>query len=253
MICLTFDTDYMSASDMDYFLKTLQLPGQGTFFITEPYRDLHWGNHERAPHPFFKTGEEWSTTTEKLTREMDNPPKGIRTHSCAYIQPFGSYLHQAGYDYISVVTLPGEENLKPYRHPWGIWEIPIYYMDNMDFCMSINWPDYQHDPFNPQIIQNAIHGNGLYVFDFHPLHLAMNTPTYAYYGEVREKRIQNQDSAFNYTFDGYGTRNFYLELCQAMQDNGLVSRTCSQALAFYQNKENALSHQTQQPLLVTPS
>lgn len=237
MICLTFDTDYMMPSEMDYFLEELPLPGECTFFITEPYPNTNWKNHELAPHPFFQADEAWSVTTEKLVNQLSSQPKGIRTHSCAYIQPFGSYLNEAGYDYISVVTLLGKENLQPYRHPWGIWELPIYYMDNMDFCMSINWPDLQHAPFNPALIEKAIQGDGLFVFDFHPLHLALNTPSYDYYCRIREQRMQNQDSAFNYTFTGYGTRTFYLELCQAMQDYGIMSQTCSQALNAYRMLE----------------
>ena len=108
--------------------------------------------------------------------------------------------------------------LKPLRHPWGIWEMPIYYMDNMDFCLPMNWPDHAHVPFNPEVIRMALEEHGLYVFDFRALHIALNTRCHSDYLSVKERILSHGVSHFEAPFEGRGVRTFFLELCSAMQE-----------------------------------
>lgn len=230
MISLTFDSDYVSENDMARFLEEFDFPGTATFFLHKPY-SLSFGRHETQPHPFLKNTSEWEPQLEKLVSELGLKPTGIRTHSCAYTQPFGGYLAQRGYQYMSLATPLFQEGLAPYRHAWGIWELPIYYMDNLDFCMTKNWPTLKHLPFSPKLIEKAVHGNDLYLFDFHPLHIMLNTRRYEDYLAVRDKIISGENSAFNLACEGYGTRSFFLDLIRAMKSKGLASHSCAEVLA----------------------
>ena len=106
----------------------------------------------------------------------------------------------------------------------------MYYMDNSDFCMPMNWPGSEHQPFHRDVIRKAVAEPGLYVFDFHPLHIILNTRTYNDYLEVREAVRSGKTSAFDLAFAGYGTRAFFLDLCKEMERCGLKSSSCVEAL-----------------------
>jgi hypothetical protein len=235
MICLTFDTDYMLESDMEKFLRRFPIFGQATFFLWKPFSGVTWGNHELEPHPYLSQTRDWSYDTEELVKKLNIKPQGMRSHSCVYSHVFGVYLKKHDYVYTSMTTPLLQNNLCPYRHPWGIWELPIYYMDNMDFCMNQNWIDLDHIAFDVNIINRAIQGDSLYVFDFHPLHIILNTRTYEDYSLVRDEIVEKGNSPFNYSFDGRGTRTFFLELCQAMLDCGKPSLTCLEALKQFES------------------
>jgi hypothetical protein len=142
-------------------------------------------------------------------------------------------LAKQGYLYSSMVTLLYETNLKPYKHPWGLWEMPIYYMDNCDFCTPLNWPGSGHHPFHQDVIRKAVAEPGLYVFDLHPLHIILNTRTYNDYLAVREAVRSGKTSVFDLAFAGYGTRAFFLDLCKEMEQCGLRSYGCAETLRTY--------------------
>jgi hypothetical protein len=232
VICLTFDTDYMSAVDMQRFLKDYLFPGQGTFFLWKALDGVDWEGHEIEPHPYLSQTKAWSVELSDLVESLAIKPKGIRTHSCTYSQTFGVHLKNSGYEYMSIATPLLQQNLFPYRHPWGVWELPIYYMDNMDFCMSRNWTNLEYAPFDRNIIKKALSGEGLYVFDFHPLHIILNTRSFDDYESVKRGIISGEKSPFDYQdfFQGRGTRTFFQELCMEMHSLGVSSVTCLDAI-----------------------
>lgn len=236
MICLTFDTDWMTEASLSRFLKEFPLPGQGTFFSHEAFECLGVSNHEVCPHPFISDLGNWQQDLKSLSGRLGKPAHGVRPHSCVFSHMIGVGLSELGFEYVSQANNLFQDALFPFRHPWGVWELPIYYMDNMDFWTARNWPKLNHDPFSSELIQRAIVGNALYVFDFHPLHVALNTRTPDDYRAVKNKIIEENVSPFDLTFSGRGTRVFFEELCQAMRDGGNVSLTCSKALDVWRTE-----------------
>jgi hypothetical protein len=230
VICLTFDTDWMQDAELARFLSEFDIPGRATFFLHDTLPSVYGSRHELCPHPFFDDLENWEVTLSSRSRNLPNSPKGVRPHSCVFSHLIGVGLCKLGYQYVSQETNLFACGMAPHRHPWGIWEVPIYYMDNMDFCMRRNWPDINHEPFSRQIISNAISERGLYVFDFHPLHIALNTRTYEDYEAVKLKIINERASPFSLTAPGRGVRTFFTELCSAMKSSGMVSYSCWDAL-----------------------
>lgn len=229
VICLSFDSDYISQEDMQRFVQEFPFPGHATFFLHRKY-SVDFQGHERAPHPILAEAGDWMATVNTLVHELGITPVGVRTHSCVSSQTFSAMLAKQRYLYSSIVTLFYETGLKPYKHPWGLWELPMYYMDNSDFCMPMNWPGSEHQPFHRDVIRKAVAEPGLYVFDFHPLHIILNTRTYNDYLEVREAVRSSKTSAFDLAFAGYGTRAFFLDLCKEMERYGLKSSSCVEAL-----------------------
>jgi hypothetical protein len=80
------------------------------------------------------------------------------------------------------------------------------------------------------VIRVALEEDGLFVFDFHPLHIALNTRNHSDYVTVKERIVNDRVSPFELAFRGRGVRSFFLELCSAMGDHGCYSNGCWDAL-----------------------
>jgi hypothetical protein len=230
MICLTFDTDWMTDHALARFIQEFPIPGKATFFLHDNFPSLATSSHELCPHPLISDLGNWHSSLTKLAGALRSAPRGVRPHSCVFSHMVGLELRAMGFQYISQASNLYQQGLAPFRHPWGIWELPIYYMDNMDLCMAKNWPGLNHEPFNPDIVRVATEQEGLFVFDFHPIHIALNTLTHDDYETVKTRIVNDGMSPFEMAFLGRGVRTFFEELCLAMRERGQVSFTCSAAL-----------------------
>jgi hypothetical protein len=243
MICLTFDTDHMTEESMERFLEEHPLPGSCTFFVHRPFslvkRLQGAGVHEVGPHPFVEHLPRWDDDEAAITECFAERPLGLRTHSCVFSHMIGIAMHDKGYRYVSQAHNIFQEGLRPFRHPWGIWELPIYYMDNMDFWFPKNWPALGHAPFGREVIARAVGSPSLHVFDFHPLHIALNTKSHEDYGKVKDKILGGGASPFDLRGPGRGTAEFFAELCSAMREAGERSHSCLEALEHYGAAEAA--------------
>ena len=240
MICLTFDSDYVAERDMNWFLKNFQFPGNGTFFLEKPF-DVDWGSHEIGPHPFLEGAPStWLEVTEKLRGSLSCPAAGWRSHSLVTSQVASAHLAKAGYLYTSATSSIFEIGIRPMRQPWGLWELPIYYMDNADFCFGNNWPkSLNHKVFDQSWIDASLNQRGLFIFDFHPLHLMLNTPSYEFYQNARDSIVNGGARPYELAYEGEGTRTFFESLVGAMDRLGVVSVTCQQAIRSFEQHGDA--------------
>jgi len=238
MIALTFDTDHLRPDELAHFLAEYPLPGKGTFFLWQPFPDVHCGNHETGIHPFLDDQTSWNEALDKAFDSFGCCDAVVRPHSCVYSHMLGIELGKRGVRAISQSTPLYQTNLQAFRHPWGIWELPIYYMDSMDVTYSNNWKGISHSSLNPDIFQRALDDpNHLYVFDFHPIHIALNTPSFEAYQSVKQKLMTRNGSAFDMALPGYGIREYYLQFMDAMQHNGIKSLSCSEVVDTIENQE----------------
>ena len=79
----------------------------------------------------------------------------------------------------------------------------------------------------------CINNEGLYVFDFHPIHIALNTRTYNDYQNVKDKIINNKEDPFNLSFPGKGSRDFFESFVKTFKLQRKKSFTCSNALSLF--------------------
>lgn len=235
MISITFDTDHMTRGNISRFLSEhlCDMPGRGTIFIHADLPELLTTKHEICPHPCISDLNKWDEDLVRLEGYLPHKPLGVRPHSCVFSHMVGIGLKEKGYTYVSQAQNLYSTHLTPFRHPWGIWELPIYYMDNMDFWMAKNWPFSQHLPFGQDIIEQAVRGDGLFVFDIHPLHVALNTRSHEDYAAVKEQVVMHGRSPFDYAFPGRGARDFFMRLCTRMHEEGIRSYSCSEVLETY--------------------
>lgn len=220
MIAITFDTDWIEES----IIKELDLlnlvPGNMTFFCTDYYPYLDGKeNVEIGIHPRLDWNSDWIKKTKDLEKKFNSKIHGIRPHSLSHTQMYGIELAKMGYKYISQATYLYYEGLRVDRHPWGIFELPIYYMDSMDFTFQLNWKT-NNEAFKFDIIEKALADeNGLYVFDFHPIHLFLNSPSIEFYHKNRENLHTSSP------FIGRGTKTFFDELCAEMNKKNIASKS----------------------------
>jgi hypothetical protein len=230
VICLTFDTDWMTDESLGRFLDEFPLPGRATFFCHDVFPCLERTRHELCPHPFIRDLSDWQAGLTDLTSRLGRRARGVRPHSCVFSHMIGVGLHDLGFEYVSQAHSMYQSGLTPFRHPWGVWELPIYYMDNMDFWMRTNWPSLGHEPFSREWIDRSLNDPGLYVFDFHPLHIALNTSSADDYQRVKARIIDDHVSPFDLTFPGRGAREYFVELCEALAGRGVNSHACFEAV-----------------------
>jgi polysaccharide deactylase WbmS-like protein len=227
VICLSFDTDHLDEVRMREFLDTVHIPGDATFFCTRRY-DCFEKPHELCPHPVLEEGQEWEAELQTKRAELPDAV-GWRSHSCVYSHLIAQRVAASGYLYASTQFQPVAAT-HPFREPWGLWHLPIYYMDNLDFSHSRFWRDVDHVPFAPEVIATALADDGIYVFDFHPIHLLLNSPSADAYFARRDAFLagENMDVL---RCDGRGARTFYDELCASMENVGTSSVRMQDALA----------------------
>lgn len=215
---------------MEEFLEAIPVPGTATFFCTQQYRCLEGTEHELGPHAFLPPGGDWDAEL-RTKREAFPRAIGWRSHSCVFSHMLAEQLAELGYRYVSTHDEPGRRNPVPYRQAWGLWHVPIHYMDNLDFSAQRFWRDAPA-PFSPDAIEAALADDGVYVFAFHPIHLMLNSPDAETYFVLRE-RWRRGERASDLRFKGYGTHTFYRDLVDAMDAAGVASASIAEALAPY--------------------
>lgn len=232
MISLSFDTDHMNEARMEEFLAEETWPGGATFFCTQPYECLsRLGGVELAPHPFLTGERNWLTELKKKRAEFPQA-SGWRSHSCVFSHTLAEWISCNGYLYASTHDSFGEARIRPSRHLWGVWHVPIYYMDNLDFSRNRFAPERNERPFARSLIETACRPDGLYVFDFHPIHLMLNTPDPDWYSRRRTAFLAG-DSISALRYDGYGARSFFVDLVAAMNNLSLSSTSILDALCVF--------------------
>jgi hypothetical protein len=227
VICLSFDTDHVDDARMREFVETVPVPGSGTFFCTQRYEALGVP-HELCPHPYLPEGGDWDAELEAM-RAVFPEARGWRAHSCVYSHLLAQRIAADGYVYASAYDQLGRAGGEPSREAWGVWHLPIYYMDNLDFSYGRFWPGADHRPFDPRLIEAAVATDGVHVFDFHPVHLMLNSTSAEAYFERRDAFVAGAPLA-DLRCAGYGTRSFYDDLCAAMRDAGTESTSMYDAL-----------------------
>lgn len=224
MIGLTFDTDWMSPCDLDAFLHRYPNLPNSSFFVHEASQGWEAEGHETGPHPTVDSEYLASIdTAERVPRGL-----GIRSHSCHTSHMLSLAWARQGFLYQSNETHlygPGEQ---PWQTAWGIWEVPICYMDNMDLWFARNWGGNGREPLSARTIDEALGSTDLYVMDFHPIHIAFNTQSPEHYASLRGE-MANGRSAWELASPGWGVRDFFELLLQRMEEE----RTPSTSLARY--------------------
>lgn len=234
MICLSFDTDHMDEGRMCEFLAQVPVPGRATFFCTQRYQCLTTTSHELGPHAYLPPKSDWNTELQAKRRAFPSAI-GWRSHSCVFSHMVAEQLAGMGYEYVSIHDERRPEGATPFRQAWGLWHVPVFYMDNLDFSASRFWPSAPA-PFDLSLIEQAITGDGVYVFAFHPIHVLLNSPNAETYLSLRD-RWKRGESIDDLRFPGRGTHDFYRSLIAAMEQSNVEPMAIEDALTVYRETD----------------
>jgi len=181
MIALTFDTDWVKDETLKQVVSILKKKKiKATFFSTDHYPCLEHRLFEVNPH--FNFNSEYSDYLKVFKKFRQHYPKSvsIRHHSLYFHERLRQTWENAGIKYTSNTFQPLVSNIKPYWITKNILEIPIYFMDYWYLENFGQETDFTLKSLN-------LKKPGLKVFDFHPIHLSLNTPNLTYYEKCRQK------------------------------------------------------------------
>jgi hypothetical protein len=200
---------------------------KATFFCYRPFRCLTGSVHEVAVHPYLATSTDWISTTKDLISRIEDENgvavKGLRPHSLMSSQNYLVQLDSEGIEYVSSVCASPNTDSHVFRYPWGPVEIPIRYMDNMDLWAR-DKAKITDECFSKSHIQNSLLSSGVYCFDFHPIHILLNTSRFDDYNQWTVSGRPEIKSCTG--IDQYGVRSYFLDLCQAINGSSAHTELC---------------------------
>lgn len=213
---ITFDLDW--AHD-EIVLDLIQLVSQAkvpaTWFITHDTKTLgrlrENANFELGIHPNFNSllvgdSRNGSSANEVVMRLMELVPeaKVARSHSITQSSRITQIFQSVGITHESNDYIPITANIeiRPWKLESGIVRAPYFWSDELA-CLS--YPDIS--------ISNALSSQGLKIFDFHPIHVFLNTESTNRYEQTRHLH-HNPQALLKYRYKGYGTRNRLIELLE---------------------------------------
>jgi hypothetical protein len=121
-----------------------------------------------------------------------------------------------GFIYESNTVRLFDSSIQASRSAWGLWDVPIFYMENMDIALENNWPRKNHKALDLSLILSKVSDEHLQVFDFHPLHIALNTRSFEDY-QRKKLRILGGENPWKCSSGGWGVRSLFEELVPKLE------------------------------------
>ncbi|MBI3271857.1 MAG: hypothetical protein HYZ53_22890 [Planctomycetes bacterium] len=233
MICLTFDLQDCPEPLIQHALGLCdRVPGKLTFFCSHKSallgdRSPRW---EVALLPCVEPGEDPAAAVKRVAAELPMAA-GLRAAGFLHGERVMEALSSCGLRYASNTTPLYQSPLAPYALPWGGYELPVFYVDTLDFLHAEHWPG-STPAFDPTLLHRASKPGSLYIFDFHPVHLLLNTPNLAFY-LANKAQVAGLVTSPLSPFLGRGTRTFFLELVETLRESNSSSFSMCEALDFY--------------------
>lgn len=188
---LSFDVDWASDDVVKYLLDILDsFEVKATFFITHDSpilnelkcnKNIELGIHPNF-NPYFEQ-DNFSKPVNDIVKELVDLTESniIRNHSLTMSSRWNDVYLNNGIKYSSNYCLYGLENNRPFYLTNSLIEVPVYFFDDASMAIKEKYPEKFHKEEN---IYNADF-NGIKVFGFHPIHVALNSNTNSFYEETR--------------------------------------------------------------------
>jgi ubiquinone/menaquinone biosynthesis C-methylase UbiE len=189
-----------------------------TFFATHDSASLrklraderiHIGVHPNFL-PGSSHGDDVNTVIDHVLRWFPET-NCFRAHSFVDSTLIALKFREHGMQYDSNLCLYLQENIPALNHASGLMRFPVFWEDDIHMLWNGAW-DFDQ-------LEQKFLTPGLKVLNFHPIHVALNTPDDAYYQSVKNQALnQNNEENENLRFSGKGTRTFLLELLERLTE-----------------------------------
>lgn len=119
------------------------------------------------------------------------------------------------------------QNIRPFYTECDIMEIPLYYMDRNHFTEK----QHYNNSFSIDVLN--LDGSGLKVFDFHPIHIFLNTERADRYTRAKRyyKKPEKLKAYVNKNSKGIGT--LFNDLLDFLADNKIKAYTMMDIYKMY--------------------
>lgn len=221
---LTFDIDW--AHD-DVIKDTIELLEKSnlcaTWFITHNtplinrLRDNP--NFELGIHPNFNrliNGDHRNgrNPSEVINRLMDLIPeaRSVRSHSMMQSSDLLQLYSSLGltHDVNHFIPASAKIMLKPWKIWNGLIKVPFFWEDDLACLEKLS------ETKQSQVLEIASQKIGIKVFDFHPIHVFLNTEDISRYEKTREIHHSPKD-LIKHRFQGNGTRSEFQNLIELLR------------------------------------
>lgn len=222
---VTFDTDWVHECAVEYVVELLNKYNvQGTFFATGRYECLlrEKDCHESGIHPNFnpilegKGGSLYEAIDSLL--EIYPQSVGIRSHSLTQSSQILAYSFQKGILYDSNQYNPNGGI--PYKDYSGLMRFVHNYVD-LGHLIDRTELTIENMNINQEMIN---------IFDFHPIHIYLNSPNLEFYQSIKHLTTSKQslNSSRNKKVRGIG--DLFVEILVYMQANNISGGTLKNLL-----------------------
>ena len=219
IIAISMDIDWAPDEVIEDSLELLALYDvRATLFMTHR-TNVDVSQHEVGIHPNFT-----SLDLEKHIQErLNNFPnsKGTRSHSFFFTERLRELYDRYGILYQSNVMMYRQHYVKPYRMARTTLEIPLFWMDYFYIEMENNAPSFQ-------LQELQINEPGLKVFDFHPVHVFLNTEHLGRYEAAKEYYHEPEKLIEFRNTQTLGVRDLLVELLDRIKGNNIRAKTLKQ-------------------------
>lgn len=218
-IFLTFDIDWAHDEVLGHCIRLVEEANvRATWFVTHPTDWIQYlaenPNFELGLHPNFnellkgkmKPGENSESIIAAIKCLVPNAT-AIRSHSLVQSERLVDEFALAGFSHISNTFIPLNEN--SVLAPWQIWDgvtvLPHCWQDNVSMRIegALTRPKLKHD-------------GGLRIYDFHPIHVFLNTNTIDRYEAARQYFQSPQELRAMRNSEAMGAEDV---LCEIMELN----------------------------------
>lgn len=200
-VCITLDVDWASDEVLSGALDVVrELDVPVTLFCTHPtalLHDLDRSRVEIAWHPNFLQPRDDAELVDEMAGWFPGC-EGVRAHALYFHSRLAPLYLGHGLRYLAHdlrFLVPG---LAPARHWSGLIDVPGFWEDDVHAL-------YFDGDFCPERVD--LSAPGLKVFDFHPIHLALNTDRMERYEAAREDMEAGRSLAAHVN-PGLGSRTF---------------------------------------------
>lgn len=217
---LTFDVDWANDSIIDDTLALVNSHGVKASWMmthaTDTVSSIRQSGHEVGIHPnfnFLLMGDKSKGgSAEHIVSDLLSQfpyAKAIRSHSVAQSSRLSQLFYRLGLRFESNDYLPGNvfESVRPFISETGITKVPYIFSDELA-CLTDN-----------NNIRNLCAGReSLKVFDFHPIHVFLNTESLDRYERTRPLHNKPKE-LIKHRYEGYGTRDRLIELLELAKNS----------------------------------
>jgi hypothetical protein len=211
---LTFDIDWAHDEVLNHTIEMVEkVDVCATWFITHDTPVLNRlrenPKFELGIHPNFNFLLNGNTSKGKNSNEIIDEilevvpdAKSVRSHSMTQSSKILQMFVEKGlkYDCNHFIPAQAEIELKPWELWNGLIKVPYYWEDDIACIYG--------DPLNFDVLLNR---KGIKVFDFHPIHVFLNTNDIHLYEETKSHH-RKKDMLLSKKFNGIGTESYLLEL-----------------------------------------